>query len=235
MPVFEDDSEGFHASRRVPGRFYVSRRFPPDETDDQSVMRFAYEVRDVEADEILFESSEGWEITLRTTPTRQQLKAIFFEQSRGVHQLAFQRFGRNGNPIDGKKTLLLEQEEVHRLRSFLKKIDAAELHGADAVRFSESAITQLLRGVGIPTDVLRDRSEDIAEFLRQDVTAPEVVALARRRAKLAEFRDMLQQDLSVVPCQVGDAAGGWAADGGVVSVMVVAVHEPVKRSCPGRL
>ena len=34
--------------------------------------------------------------------------------------------------------------------------------------------------------------------------------------------------LAVVPCQVGDSAGGWAADGGVVSVMVVAVEEAVK-------
>ena len=34
--------------------------------------------------------------------------------------------------------------------------------------------------------------------------------------------------LGVVSCQVGDSAGGWAADGGVVSVMVVAVEEAVK-------
>ena len=34
--------------------------------------------------------------------------------------------------------------------------------------------------------------------------------------------------LVVVSCQVGDSAGGWAADGGVVSVMVVAVEEAVK-------
>ena len=39
-------------------------------------------------------------------------------------------------------------------------------------------------------------------------------------------------ELGVVPCQVGDSAGGWSSDGGVVSVMVVAVEEPVKGACP---
>jgi len=40
----------------------------------------------------------------------------------------------------------------------------------------------------------------------------------------------LGPDLAVVPCQVGDSAGGWASDGGVVSVMVVAVEPAVKGS-----
>ena len=39
--------------------------------------------------------------------------------------------------------------------------------------------------------------------------------------------------LAVVPCQVGDAVGGWSADGGVVSVMVVAVEPAVKGSSSG--
>jgi pimeloyl-ACP methyl ester carboxylesterase len=39
--------------------------------------------------------------------------------------------------------------------------------------------------------------------------------------------------LGVVSCEVGDAAGGWSADGGVVAVMVVEVQPAVK--CPGAL
>ena len=36
--------------------------------------------------------------------------------------------------------------------------------------------------------------------------------------------------LAVLSCLVVDAGDGWAADGGVVSVMVVAVEEAVKAS-----
>jgi hypothetical protein len=39
--------------------------------------------------------------------------------------------------------------------------------------------------------------------------------------------------LAVVPGQVGDAAGGWSADGGVVAVMVVGVEPGVKGSGSG--
>ena len=35
-------------------------------------------------------------------------------------------------------------------------------------------------------------------------------------------------DLAVLPSEVGDSADGWATDGGVVAMMVVAVKEPVK-------
>ncbi len=35
-------------------------------------------------------------------------------------------------------------------------------------------------------------------------------------------------ELGIVPNEVGDSAGGWAADGGVVSVMVVAMEPAVK-------
>ena len=41
--------------------------------------------------------------------------------------------------------------------------------------------------------------------------------------------------LAVVPSQVADAGDGWAADGGVVAVMVVAVQEAVKRAGPAAL
>ena len=51
---------------------------------------------------------------------------------------------------------------------------------------------------------------------------PGCIPRGRTRARIA--------GLAVVPCQVGDAAGGWAADGGVVSVMVVAVEPAVKGS-----
>jgi hypothetical protein len=36
----------------------------------------------------------------------------------------------------------------------------------------------------------------------------------------------------VLPNQVGDSADGWTPDGGVVTVMVVAVEEGVKFSRP---
>jgi hypothetical protein len=152
MAEIEDDREGFFARGRVPGRFYVSKRFPKESTAGLG-QRFAYEVADTETEEIKFESEDGWEVALRETPTRQQLKAVFFESTRGVSMIAFQRFNSNGDPIDSKRTLVLDRDAVARLRSFLTKIEAAELHGQDAVRFSQAAVEQLLENAGLPREV----------------------------------------------------------------------------------
>lgn len=200
MPEFEDDEEGAWAAGRVPDRFYVSKRFPKGSSEALG-QRFAYEVTDRVTSEVVFSSEDGWEVVLGETPTRQQLKALFWESNRGVGHLAFQRFNVNGKPIHNKKTLLLGRQELNGLMGFLGKIEAVELHGVDGARFSPEAARQLLEGFDLPVDLLRERSADVVEFLRHDIAAPEVVALARRRDKLAELRDLIDTDPSEPECQ----------------------------------
>lgn len=200
MPQFEDEREGRWAAARMPDRFYVSKRFPKGSSPTAG-HRFAYEVVDRTSSEVIFSSDNGWEVVLGETPTRQQLKALFWESNRGVTQLAFQRFNVDGKPIHNKKTLLLGPQEIGELLSFLRKIEAAELHGVDKARFSPEAARQLLEGFDLPVDVLRERADDVAEFLRHDIAAPEVVAIARRRERLAEFRDLIAADSTEPECQ----------------------------------
>jgi hypothetical protein len=64
-----------------------------------------------------------------------------------------------------------------------------------------------------------DEGEGLVDGLRVDGTAA-----------LEERFLVTEVALVVVSGQVVDAAGGWSADGGVVSVMVVAVEEAVKTS-----
>jgi hypothetical protein len=103
MPRLEDDRDGVFAIARVPGRFYVSRRFPHGgaNTDivDPRICRFAYQVID-ENGEIAFENENGWEVVIRETGTRQQLKALFFEDDRSVQYLSFQRFNAAGERLN---------------------------------------------------------------------------------------------------------------------------------------
>ena len=93
------------------------------------------------------------------------------------------------------KTLLLEGDQIHRLRDFLAKIETVELDGEFGVRFSAEASEQLLEGRRLPAGLLAGRVTEVVEFLQSNVTAPEVTALARRREKLGEFRRMLSEDL----------------------------------------
>lgn len=233
MPRFEDNNEGSWAAGRVPGRFYVSKRFTGQDSD-VFAERFAYEVVDRATGEVTFESDEGWEVVLKETPaTRQQLKAIFFETSRGVTHIAFQRFAVTGRPINDKKTLLLGQDEVEELLAFLRKIELAELHGADGVRFSTETARQLMGGVGIPQELLRDRASDVAEFLRHDIAAPEITALARRRTKLAEFRELIASDPSEPECQAWLEEEPWVLGFGAAPQFLHRVGERLEQVVAG--
>jgi hypothetical protein len=194
VPTFEDAHDGTYAVGRIPGRFQVSRRFKKDDPD-QPDRRYAYEVFDSE-EHVVFSSDEGWETVLRETPTRQQLKAVFFETGRHVSSLAFQRFSASGKPIQNRQTLLLSGAEVKILRDFLTRVELVDLVGDEGVRISAEAARELLAGHELPHELLRERQEDIVEFLRSDVTAPDVLALARRKAALTTFEEMLAQDLA---------------------------------------
>ncbi len=81
--------------------------------------RFAYEVLDSD-EESRFLSENGVEVVLRETPTRQQIKAVFFEDDRSVPRLILQRFGPNGKPYSERMTF--KGSEVNLLRDFLDRV-----------------------------------------------------------------------------------------------------------------
>ncbi len=191
MPSIEDSDDGAFAVMRSPGRFQVSRRFKKTDPNEPS-RRYAYEVHDTDGD-VVFDSEDGWELQVRSTPSRQQLKAIFFEAGRAVPYLAFQRFTAQGKPVADRKTLILKQEEIALLRDFLAKIELVDLVERDGVCISSEAGRQLLEGRRLPADLLRDRAEEVAEFLRSDLSAPDVTALARRQEALKTFEQMLTE------------------------------------------
>lgn len=78
MTEITDDRDGEFAMARVPGRTYVCRCFAyagfgPGDPLDGVAARFGYTVLDQTGD-AEFSSDGGWELVLRDTPTRQQLK-----------------------------------------------------------------------------------------------------------------------------------------------------------------
>jgi hypothetical protein len=196
MPRLEDDRDGAFAIARVPGRFYVSRRFPQGGIDTEIVdprfCRFAYQVIDQNG-EVVFESDSGWEIVLRGTPTRQQLKALFFEDDRSVQYMSFQRFNAAGNRLN-RESFLLSGPEVGALTSFLGLIRSQALDLAesdDGVRLLPAGIDALLADDTARQAVLHRYRDAFVDLLEADVDSPEIVAFARRRQELQAFESLL--------------------------------------------
>lgn len=195
VPHLEDDKDSYWATRRVPGRFYVSKRFPhvaADGTPSERICRFAYQVFDAEGD-VAFEGTDGWELVLRETPTRQQLKALFFQDDRGIERLAFQRFDSKGNRIV-RESFRLEANEVQELSSFLALIRSNALDFAETdegVRLLPSGIDALLGDEITREEVLLRYRDLLVELMEGQVDAPELLNVARRRKQLEIFDALL--------------------------------------------
>ncbi len=201
MARIEDEQDGGYAVNRVPGRFYVHSRFPyqlkgddPPELEGRAA-RFALQVNDA-SDEVVFESDACWELEVRRTPTRQQLKALFFEDTRRVHTLAFQRFNADGTPRKAER-FVVRGDEVDRLIGFLALVQSSRLdleQSADGLRLVPSMIRTLLGDEAAVTELVVENPDLIKELIRNDVSAPDVLALARRRSVLEEFRILMSED-----------------------------------------
>lgn len=203
MPRLEDDKDGAFAVTRVPGRFYVSRRFPQGgintQIADPRMCRFAYQVID-ESGELQFESDNGWEVVLRETPTRQQLKALFFEDDRSVQYMSFQRFNASGQRLN-HESFVLSGTEVGALTSFLELVRSQALEVAESdegIRLLPEGIDALLADETARRDLFYRFKDAFVDLFEADVESPEIVAFARRRQELQRFKSFLTDGPSLV-------------------------------------
>jgi hypothetical protein len=200
VPQNEDDKEAVHAKGRRPGYFYTSKRFPqggtpPEGTEidpDLPFCRFAYQVID-ETGDVLFQRDQGWDAVLRQTPSRQQLKAVFFEDTREIENLTLQRFNAAGNRI-GKESFTLTGSEVATLAKFLELIGSPSLDldkSKTGRRLLPAEIEEILADEDMRAAIYRQFLPAIQQLYEADVNAPEIVAFARRRRQLQRFHDLL--------------------------------------------
>lgn len=201
MPKLDDGQDDKYAMGRKPEYFYVSTRFPyaGDEGEaEPRTSRFAYQVFD-SSEDLLFESENGWETVLRQTPTRQQLKALFFEDSRRILQLGFERFAPSGKKMNSDY-FVLHGDEILDLAAFLGLVMAPSVElveGDKGTRLTRSLVAKLLSDHATQRDLYEQNREELVEFLRSDVSAPEVIAVARRRGQLDIFESLLRDPVTL--------------------------------------
>lgn len=203
MAHLEDDEDAEWFAKRAPGRFRVSIPFPEGgaaraaEVDDDvelPILRFAYQ-KITEDGEILVDSS-GLQLVLRDTPTHQQLKALFAEDTREIRYLAFQRFNRDGKRL-AKESVLLTGHEIVQLRNFLSLIasQSLELAEGEGIKLRANEIEALLADESSREDVYRRYRGAFKDLFESDVEAPEIVSYARRRREIDRFERLLRDEV----------------------------------------
>jgi hypothetical protein len=193
--VFGEDQESASARGRSSRRFYYSRRFKFVGTYDAAgevrlgqPTRFAYQV--IDPDEcVRLEDDAGQMVIIRETPARQQIKALFFQIDRHVHQLLLQRFNRHGRPL--QDVFSLRGEEITTLRNFLSLIELVDLSQDEGSRLDQRTVREALGAPGAAKALFDTRRDEIYSLIRDDVTAQDVLAIQRRRRSLELFDRLL--------------------------------------------
>lgn len=184
-----------YARGRLPEYFYVSSHFPHADDEDlpnPRMMRFASQVFDSNG-EVICTTQDNWRVVLRETKSRQQIQALYFEDSRRIASLAFQRFSSSGKRMN-RESFTLYGDEVLDLAAFLSMVMSPDVkfdHGEQRKRLSRSVVAKMLQDQATKRELLEQNREELFDLIRNDESAPEVIALARRKKQLEVFRRLL--------------------------------------------
>jgi hypothetical protein len=188
MPEFDLD-EFEHAQNRVPHRLYISKSF--NFRDQDTIYRNAW--KRLEGSPLKELVKNGDEFVLHETGTGfQQIKARFIEDGRGITHLHIQRWNtRSGNPTG--EQVVLYGPQITRLIEFLDNIRLLEIPSPAKFSPNESDLRLVHLPDAAALKVLEDHPKLVAEFVRNQITTEDVVALAYRREQLNTFSDMLDR------------------------------------------
>jgi len=134
---------------------------------------------------------EGKEVSLRITDEqRQEIKAKFYEDTRGVFTLQIQRYTiETGAPHNLYFTFV--GDEILTLYNFLRDIAILPLKSRDGVRLDDRFIDELILSKEQAMKLLQDQPDLVEELLKNEITKEDLANLAYRRSQLEEFNKML--------------------------------------------
>ncbi|MBI3958147.1 MAG: DUF4263 domain-containing protein [Chloroflexi bacterium] len=188
------DEYEFFVNKR-PDRTYLSKAFPELVSYDPP------EYRNLRILSKVFDSPVGYEfanvkheLILRKTPGgRFEVKAVFWDDSRGIRQLTFQRFtAETVNPH--KIAFNLSEQEIESLFNILRLIKYIELDSGEKHRFDDNVFNEWLLSETEKRNFFLQHLDLVAEIAEQNLTKSDIVAIAYRKQQLQVFEQLLNDN-----------------------------------------
>lgn len=137
---------------------------------------------------------DGKEVSLRITQgERQEIKAKFYEDTRGIFTLQIQKYTRDsGAPHNTYFTFV--GDEIAILYNFIRNIPLLPLRTKENIKLDDRFVQDLVLTKEQALQLLNDQPELTEELLRHEVTARDVAELGHRRAQLERFETLLNDE-----------------------------------------
>lgn len=145
----------------------------------------------------------GREVSLRITPGgRQEIKAKFYEDTRGIYTLTIQKFSTDtGTPHNTYFTF--QGKEISTLFNFIRNIELLPITKKTSEKFDDSLLEEIILTKEQAAELIAKNPELINEILKNNITTDEIQNLAFRKEQLEKFKNLLEDEEYFESVKVG--------------------------------
>lgn len=177
----------YHINKK-PGKTYITKRLDKGEENPRK-FRIASKVFDSEEHhEIAIENAET---VIRITPGgKQEVKAIFYEDTRGVSTIIFQKFTtETGKPH--RINFSFDSEEIRTILEFINNLKFVDLSSPNKLNVTDEELTEFLLSEDQVKKLIIHNQDLVLELAKSEITKEDIIALGYRRKELSRFYSLL--------------------------------------------
>jgi hypothetical protein len=187
------------ARGRLPSRIYLSATFTlrfETSRDCGHPARYATRVFDLfEADE----TDGDWDWmeaeVYRSPKGRVQIKAMIAREAGIVRQVKFEKVPQNKSATKLEPLFTLDRDRSQAFIEFIKSLEFVPIDGSgEGLHVDNQLIREVFRDPAAMSSLYERSPEQFRALIRDDSTADDLVALARRREVVKTFRTWLEDD-----------------------------------------
>lgn len=137
--------------------------------------------------------TNGKEISLRITPgERQEIKAKFYEDTRGVVTLQIQKYTiKSGKPHNTYFTFT--GKEIEKLFYFIKNIALLPIRDENKARIDDRFLEEIVLTKEQALKIISEHPEISKEIIENEITKKDIVNLGYRKKQLQVFERLLKE------------------------------------------
>lgn len=138
---------------------------------------------------------DGKQVSLRITSSqRQEIKAKFYEDSRGVITLQIQKYTvKSGAPHNTYFTF--QGKEIQTLLNFIRNIPILPINTIDSIKYDDKFLDEITLSKEQAMRLINEHPDLIDEILRSNLTKEDIINLAHRKSQVEVFEKLLSDEL----------------------------------------
>jgi len=154
---------------------------------------------------------DGKEVSLRiTSGGRQEIKAKFYEDNRGISTLTIQKFTiETGSPHNTYFTF--QNDEISTLFNFIRNIALIPLVDDNSQKLDDTLLKEIILSKEQAVQLLSENPELVKEIIKNNITTEEVINLGQRKEQIKIFEKLLKEDAFFQETRITEGKDGKKA------------------------